>query len=1012
MKHSQRINKRMISLLVTLCLLIPVLLAGPATLAAAAPVPAVGNEYFQHNLEIFPDLYDPDTNKTRPIFSNANNANSVIVEQVWVEAPIDTDYDGQRDLLQLQIRRPIETETLGLKVPVLATVTPYQTTAGAALLQAFSGRTYDGFAPQGLTPQRDTSNRFSHLRYPDGNIVWGPEGDMSYEALRAVTDEVVGVGPNAIIARHRQLVEYDMLDREADDYTEWHYDNFPWLPPARTPQGSQLRGEQLAVTTSFGETFFTPFLTNGYAVCRFYIIGANHSEGILQYGGYAESLAAASMVDWLNGRVKAYSDPSGTIEVEAYWATGDVAMGGTSYNGTLPMAAGVTGVEGLRTIIPIAPVTSAYDYYLANSMFYAPGGYLGEEITNIILYCFGRGIAGSSGTNGTPSGRTFPNMIVWNHFWDYMKYNLYEQDTDQGDYSPYYDERNIVSFGDDMRKDLAVIMLHGFYDNNVRFKQTAMYNEMLKYYGIEVVKGSFSRNTHSAAALTSDGALIAENMHEWIDHFLYGIDNGVVDKLPNYSVQNTFNSTWTYYDQWPLGQYKKFYPTGGRVGQLTTTPPETNASLSFKDVFQLGLTRPVQATPQANVYIPNFAENAALHAGQGTVMAGTQFTRWKNYITGGNDSTSGWAGGGVNMNAPTSVTANWTRELQDRLLFIMDVPEEMTISGVIKMTANVAADKNYGALSAMVLDIGSTARTTTSSSTSGGRSIRLANGSSQTLSTNTTTTNPFAIVSRGSVDIRNPNPDGKIWPEVPGMEFANTFGGNWNPNYLYQSVEIKPEQFHSYTWELDVMEYTIRAGHKLGVIIYGSDPEYTYLPPNANAVTEFTVDIGPETYLSLPIARYIDVSATKGGTIAKGASGIYNKGAVLEIEAVPSFGYRFTGWTSTVGDLDDADSLATTYIVSDSGTAITANFEVIPIEILTIEAPAQVTIPRGGRYTFDLTITPADALPDGIKWSVANEMFAMINDDGVVIAKNITGTTFITVTAPNGVSTVIILRVV
>ena len=854
MNYTSRIGKNAISLLLVLSLLLlPAALAGPATRVAAAPAPGVGNEYFQQNLEIFPDLYDPETNKTRPIFSNANDAGSVIVEQVWVEAPIDTDYDGKRDLLQLQIRRPIETETLGLKVPVLAIATPYQSTTAAAVYHPFNGRAYDGFAPQGLAPQRDSSGRFSHLRYPDGNIVWGPGGDLSYAALRYVMDEVVGIGPNAVVARHRELEEHGMLDREAKDYREWHYSNFPWLPPARTPKGTSQRGEQLAPTTSFGEGYFAPFLRNGYAVCRLYIVGANHSEGMLQFGSYAECLAAASMVDWLNGRVRAYADPEGTIEVKAYWATGAVAMGGTSYNGTLALAAGVTGVEGLRTIIPAAPVTNAYNYYLANSMMYAPGGFAGEQITSIIAYCFGRGFASSG---GKPTGRMFPGAETWKHFWGYMSYTLFEQDADQGDYSPYYDERNLACYGDDMRKDLGVIMMHGFNDNNVRFKQTALLNEMLRYYGIEVVRGAFSRNAH-AASVNADGALIAENMHEWMDYYLYGIENGVVDRLPNYSVQSSINSTWKQYSSWPAGGYQRFYPTGGKVGALSAAPQDGGSSLSFKDVFQLGLTRPDQATPSPPAFVPGYQENAELHAGHGTLMAGDQFLRWKNYITGGNDSTASWSGGGVNMLAPTSLAQNWTKVLDDRLLFIMDVPEEMTISGTIKMTAEAAADKNYGALSAMVLDIGSAPRTTTGTIGSG-RAVTLANGAIQPLNFHATATAPYAIVSRGSVDIRNPNPDRKIWIDVPGMEFAWSYGGNWNPNYLFQSEDIVPGEFHSYTWELDVTEYTIRAGHKLAVILYGSDPEYTYLSPNAGDVTEFTVNIGPRTYLSLPIIGQAD----------------------------------------------------------------------------------------------------------------------------------------------------------
>ncbi|XIF19742.1 MAG: Xaa-Pro dipeptidyl-peptidase [Acetilactobacillus jinshanensis] len=43
---------------------------------------------------------------------------------VYVEAPLDTDHDGKRDLLRTDIIRPSETNR-GLKVPVLFTASPY-----------------------------------------------------------------------------------------------------------------------------------------------------------------------------------------------------------------------------------------------------------------------------------------------------------------------------------------------------------------------------------------------------------------------------------------------------------------------------------------------------------------------------------------------------------------------------------------------------------------------------------------------------------------------------------------------------------------------------------------------------------------------------------------------------------------------------------------------------------------------------------------------------------------------
>ncbi len=54
--------------------------------------------------------------KAQAVFDTAR----LIREVVYVEAPLDTDKDGKRDLLKLEILRPAETEN-GLQVATLFT---------------------------------------------------------------------------------------------------------------------------------------------------------------------------------------------------------------------------------------------------------------------------------------------------------------------------------------------------------------------------------------------------------------------------------------------------------------------------------------------------------------------------------------------------------------------------------------------------------------------------------------------------------------------------------------------------------------------------------------------------------------------------------------------------------------------------------------------------------------------------------------------------------------------------
>src|SRR5258708_18371824 len=93
------------------------------------------------------------------------------------------------------------------------------------------------------------------------------------------------------------------------------------------------------------------------------------------------------VVDWINGRAKGFMSPTGNEEVSATsWSTGKVGMIGTSYEGTLPLAAATTGVAGLEVVMPVSPNTSYYHYYRSNGLVRSPGGYLGEDAD--VLYDF------------------------------------------------------------------------------------------------------------------------------------------------------------------------------------------------------------------------------------------------------------------------------------------------------------------------------------------------------------------------------------------------------------------------------------------------------------------------------------------------------------------------------------------------------------------------------------------------------------------------------------------------
>ena len=111
-------------------------------------------------------------------------------------------------------------------------------------------------------------------------------------------------------------------------------------------------------------------MPRGYAVVLGESIGTGYSDGCPTVGDDKETQGTKAIIDWLNGRAQAWNEAGEPVAAD--WTTGDVGMTGTSYNGTLPNQVATTGVEGLRTIVPVSAIASWYDYYRANGLVRAP----------------------------------------------------------------------------------------------------------------------------------------------------------------------------------------------------------------------------------------------------------------------------------------------------------------------------------------------------------------------------------------------------------------------------------------------------------------------------------------------------------------------------------------------------------------------------------------------------------------------------------------------------------------
>lgn len=331
-------------------------------------------------------------------------------------------------------------------------------------------------------------------------------------------------------------------------------------PPQRTMGPDvQRTGERPIISNSLIATW----VPLGFIVVHSTSPGTGLSQGAPTVGGENESLAPKAVIDWLNGRAPGYTSPDGDEEVEAYWSTGNVGMTGTSYNGTLPLAAATTGVEGLKAIIPVAPNTSYYHYYRSNGLVRSPGGYLGEDID--VLYDFIH--------SGAEDKREYNNRTV-------RDTEMAEgMDRITGDYNEFWASRDYLNHIEPVKA--AVLMAHAFNDWNVMPLHSYRIYDALRERGVPSMI-YYHQGGHG-------GEPPHEMMNKWFTRYLFDIENGV-EEMPRAWIVREGDSRDdpTPYDDYPnpAAAPVTFHLTPGapeRGGLLLDSPATTGGFETLVD---------------------------------------------------------------------------------------------------------------------------------------------------------------------------------------------------------------------------------------------------------------------------------------------------------------------------------------------------------------------------------------------------------------------------------------------
>jgi X-Pro dipeptidyl-peptidase len=281
----------------------------------------------------------------------------------------------------------------------------------------------------------------------------------------------------------------------------------------------------------FYDNYFVP---RGYAYVLAQMLGTGYTtEGCPNHGGPEDIAGEKSVVDWLNGRTRAYTEADVTSEeVVADWHNGSSAMIGKSYDGTLANGVAATGVEGLKTIVPVSAISAWYYYSRTGGVRHNtnyPGGSLNPTVT--------------TGPN-PPAGVNLPNRRP---LCADLNASVSATDGDShGDVNEFWRDRDYIK--DASRIRASVFAIHGFQDDNVRMNHLGLWWDALKANGVP--RKLWLLRTGHTDPFEVRRAEWVDTLHRWFDHYLQGVDNGIEDE-PAVTIEDE-KDVWNEYADWPV----------------------------------------------------------------------------------------------------------------------------------------------------------------------------------------------------------------------------------------------------------------------------------------------------------------------------------------------------------------------------------------------------------------------------------------------------------------------------
>ncbi len=328
------------------------------------------------------------------------------------------------------------------------------------------------------------------------------------------------------------------------------------------------------------------FLPRGFANLYVSGVGTRDSQGLMTNGDYQQIEAYKNVIDWLNGRCRAFTDHTRKRQVKADWSNGKVATTGISYLGTMSNGLATTGVDGLEVIIAEAGISSWYNYYREDGLVTSPGGYPGEDFDSLAELTYSRNLQAGDYIRGNEAHQADLEKV---------KEKL---DRKTGDYNQFWHDRNYLLNAHKVQAE--VVFTHGSQDWNVKplhvyqmfhALPSHINKHLFFHHGAHVYMNNWQSIDfrESMNALLSKKLLGLDSGYQlptviWQDNIApqkwQGLDNfGKQDELHTFSLGTEEKVIQNKYDQKDFDRYGKTYQTfntelyQGKANQITIDLP-------------------------------------------------------------------------------------------------------------------------------------------------------------------------------------------------------------------------------------------------------------------------------------------------------------------------------------------------------------------------------------------------------------------------------------------------------